>query len=113
MSNRAASERRYAAPQWPNPRPHMIRAARLRAGLTQAAAARLLRVSPWAVTRWERASSRMPAGLYELLLIKTEQRAVLAAWIADSDPARRLDRVPAIPEHPDIARRRAPAPPIY
>lgn len=112
MSNRVASLRRFAAPQWPSPRPHMIRAARLRAGLTQSAAARLLRVSPWAVVRWERAVSRMPAGLFELLLLKTEQTAVLAAWIATSDPARNPDRVTEIPPHPDIDRRRAPLPPI-
>ena len=55
------------------PSPHEIRAARLRAGLTQAQAAALVGVQPRAWRYWEGGGRKMTAAVWELFLIKTKE----------------------------------------
>ena len=57
-----------------NPTTTQIRAARVRAGLTQSAAAEVIHLGArerW--TEYERGTSRMPQAKWELFLLKTNQ----------------------------------------
>lgn len=57
-----------------NPKPEAIIEARSKALLTQAAAAKLVRVSTITWKKWEAGEYRMPAGLWELFLIKIDDK---------------------------------------
>jgi transcriptional regulator with XRE-family HTH domain len=63
-----------------------LRAARLRAGLTQSQAARLLGVQPGSVARWEQGGSVPPAAA-EAPLTRERVLAVLAAASRQTPPA--------------------------
>ena len=56
------------------PTPDAIRAARLAAGLTQAAAAALVQAGLRSWSHWENGDRRMPAATWELFMIKTRHR---------------------------------------
>ena len=56
------------------PTPVEIRAARLAAGLTQAAAAALVQAGLRSWSHWENGDRRMPAATWELFMIKTRHR---------------------------------------
>lgn len=57
------------------PGPTEIREARKRAGLTQAAAARLVHVTPRAWQHWELGKVEMPPARWELFTIKARRGA--------------------------------------
>jgi DNA-binding transcriptional regulator YiaG len=55
------------------PRPAVIRAARVAAGLTQTAAAQTVQASLRGWQQWEAGDRAMPPGLFELFMLKTGQ----------------------------------------
>jgi putative transcriptional regulator len=112
MGLKTNPQRKHRAPPVPSPRPYEIRAARLRAGLSQSEAARLTATRLWNWPTWENGRYKMPPSAWRLFLLVTGQRDTLAKHLAASDPARNPDRVAEIAPHPDIDRRRAPLPPI-
>jgi putative transcriptional regulator len=57
------------------PEPEFIRAERRSNGLTQTAAAQLVHCSMRAWQEWEAGTRRMPPGLWELFLMKTQASA--------------------------------------
>lgn len=56
-----------------SPKPTAIRRARLAAGLTQTEAAQVVRASLRGWQQWEAGDRAMPAGLFELFMLKTRQ----------------------------------------
>ena len=65
-------------PQLLHPTPITIRQARATAGLTQTEAARTVRASLRGWQQWEAGHRAMPAGLFELFMLKTGQWALNA-----------------------------------
>ena len=62
----------YKMPEETNPTPEEIRAARMAAGLSQTAAARIVHASLRSWQQWEAGDNRMHPGLFELFQIKTK-----------------------------------------
>lgn len=60
-------------PKHHNPKPHVIRDARLAVGLTQTEAAHVVRASLRGWQQWEAGHRAMPPGLFELFMLKTNQ----------------------------------------
>lgn len=60
-------------PRSHNPTPDTIRQARRDAGLTQTEAAKIVSASMRAWQQWESGERAMPAGLFELYMLKTRQ----------------------------------------
>ena len=60
-------------PKAQSPKPTAIRRARLAAGLTQTEAAQAVRASLRGWQQWEAGDRAMPAGLFELFMLKTAQ----------------------------------------
>ena len=71
----AAHDRLEAA----KPKPAVIRAARVAAGLTQTGAAQTVRASLRGWQQWEAGDRAMPPGLFELFMLKT------GLWPLESD----------------------------
>lgn len=70
------TERRQDAPRPPgNPPPADIKAARLRAGISQAAAARLIYKTTRTWELWEGGARRMDPAFWELFLIRISENA--------------------------------------
>jgi DNA-binding transcriptional regulator YiaG len=61
-----------------NPTPETIRAARMAAGLSQTAAARLVSATLRSWQQWEAGDNRMHPGLFELFQLKTKKTEKIA-----------------------------------
>lgn len=57
-----------------NPTPSAVKAARLASGLTQEQAGALVGVARRTWQDWERGQRRMPAGLFELFNLKSQEK---------------------------------------